>query len=94
MLHLVWAAKKTSVNKHLGPRRPEQVRDGQCVEQHITGRGDEEGDGSPTGSEQEQFGLGGTKMAHRGPSVSASLELVLCSRNHEKHWRVLGRRLM
>lgn len=30
-LHLGWAAKKTSVNEHLGPRRPEQVRDGQCV---------------------------------------------------------------
>ena len=62
-LHLVWAAKKTSVNEHLGPRRPEQVRGRQCVEQHVTGRGDEGGDGSPTGSQQEQFGLGGTKMA-------------------------------
>lgn len=62
-LHLVWAATKTSVNERLGPRKPEQVRDGQCVEQHTSGRGDEEGEGSPAGSEQEQFGLDGTKMA-------------------------------
>lgn len=62
-LYLVWAAMKTSVNEQLGPRRPEQVRDWQCVEQHTSGQGDEEGDGSPAGSEQEQFGLGGTKMA-------------------------------
>lgn len=62
-LHLVWAATKTSVKGRLGPRRPEQARDGQCVEQRTSGRGDEEGEGSPAGSEQEQFGLGGTKMA-------------------------------
>lgn len=104
-LYLVWAATKTSVNEQLGPSRPQQVRDWQRVEQHTSGGRDEEGDGSPAGSEQEQVGLGGTKMAlprgtlkgrqqaaHRGPSLSARLECVLCSGNHEKRWRVLGRR--
>ena len=62
-LYLVWAATKTSVNEQLGPSRPQQVRDWQRVEQHTSGGRHEEGVGSPAGSEQEQVGLGGTKMA-------------------------------